>query len=169
MKTVLILVVIFFTGCSQKITHPIQLESGEERNINLPLINKTKRYVPKDTLMMSQSWHYKQTTYRGRYLFANEEIAATFYLAHHATHIYIQGNEYSYRKYRNYFRNNQVTAVIKYVPNARQKRNKTVIDYFRINKNHDTIKVSTTTTGKNLISPSCEVVEIPNNFVKDFK
>ncbi|MCF6244349.1 MAG: cag pathogenicity island Cag12 family protein [Sulfurovum sp.] len=169
-RNLLLIGALFFGACSQKVPmHPIQIEDTPQRVVSLSLINNFKTYVPQDTFLLGKNWHYQQNTYRDRYLFENEEIAGTFYLAHHATHIYIHGSEYNFRKYRDYFLQNQVAGIIKFVPNRRQRRNHVKIDYFHIVGKNDTVIVSKNTTGKNTLKPTCEVVEIPKNFIKEYR
>jgi len=57
-----------------------------------------------------------------------------------------------------------VTAIIKFVPSLKPT-NKITIDYFHIIGNDKMISVTKTSTGKNLVKPNCEVVEIPKSFI----
>ena len=165
---------LLLMGCSQHAKHPVQLENNPKQNISINILSQNKTRVPKDQFFSNKNWHYKQTKTHGYgYFFGNDEITATFYLAHHATHIYIRGNAHTIKKYKRYFLQNQVTAKIILIPLRIKRRGKVIIDYFQITpliaSNID-ISSKEEKRGKNLLAPSSEVVEIPTNFIKkDFK
>ena len=165
---------LLLMGCSQHAKHPVQLENNPKQNISINILSQNKTRVPKDQFFSNKNWHYKQTKTHGYgYFFDNDEIVATFYLAHHATHIYIRGNPYTIKKYKGYFLKNQVTAKITLIPLRVKRRGKVIIDYFQITpliaKNMD-VSSNEIKRGKNLLAPSSEVVEIPKEFInKDLK
>ena len=175
MKTLLAtLSILLFAGCTQQVRHPIQLENNPRENISINILSQNKTNVPKDQFFTNKNWHYKQTKRHGYgYFFDNDEIVATFYLAHHATHIYIRGNAHTVRKYKNYFLKNQVTAKIILIPLQTKRRGKVIIDYFQITPliaNKIDISSNEAKSGKNLLRASSEVVEIPKDYIKkDFK
>jgi len=164
------IVTLLLIGCSQHTKHPVQLERNHKQNINIGILSQNKTFVPKDQFFSNKNWHYKQTKTHGYgYFFDNDEIAATFYLAHHATHIYIRGNDHTIKKYKNYFLQNQVTSKIILIPVHTKRRGKVIIDYFQITPSiASSIDISSKEVkrGKNLFLPSSEVVEIPTNFIK---
>lgn len=161
---------LLFVGCSQHIDHPIQLEDNTRQNISLNILSEHKTNVPKDQFLVNQNWHYKQTKKHGYgYFFSNDEIVETFYLAHHASHIYIRGNAYTIKKYKKYFIDNQVEAKIILVPLHRKRRGYIRIDYYHLSPDIvDKIDVSSKEArgGKNLLPPSSKVVEIDKTQLK---
>ncbi len=175
MKLLLVaLSTLLFVGCGQKYNHPIQLEDNLKENICINILSQNKTNVPKDQFFINKNWHYKQTKRHGYgYFFDNDEIVASFYLAHHATHIYIRGNARTIKKYKNYFLKNQVTAKIILMPLSFKRRGKVIIDYFQMTPliaNKIDISSNEAKSGKNLLRASSEVVEIPKNYIKkDFK
>ena len=171
MKMLLIaLNILFLVGCTQQVKHPIQLENNPRENISINMLSKNKTNVPKDQFFINKNWHYKQTKRDGYgYFFDNDEIVATFYLAHHATHIYIRGNTHIIKKYKNYFLKNQVMAKIILIPLSTKRKSKVIIDYFQITPLiADKIDISSNKakSGKNLLRASNKVVEIPRNYTK---
>jgi hypothetical protein len=171
MKVLLtVLSTLLFIGCTQHAEHPIQLKDNLNQNISINILSQNKTHVPKDQFFSNKNWHYKQTKKHGYgYFFDNEEITATFYLAHHATHIYIRGNAHTIKKYKRYFLKNQVTAKIILIPMRVKRRGKIIIDYYQITSSiANTIDVSSkdAKSGKNLLPALSDVVEIPRNYTK---
>ena len=164
-----------FIGCTQQVTHPIQLEKNQGENISINILSQNKTNVPKDQFFTHKNWHYRQTkTHSYGYYFDNDEIVATFYLAHHANYIYIRGSGPTIKKYKNYFLKNQVKGKIILIPNQSKRRGgKIVIDYFQVSpllENKLDITGRKAKHSKNLILASSDVVEIPKNYIKkDFK
>lgn len=162
---------LMFLGCTQQAKHPIQLEDNQRQNISFNILSKNKTRVPLDEFFSSKYWHYKQTKDHGYGYFRNDEIVATFYLAHHATYIYIRGNAHTIKKYKNYFLKNQVAATIKLIPLHVKRRGEVIIDYFRITQLIEgkiDITKDEMKSGKNLLAPSSDVIEIPKDYLEGF-
>ena len=171
MKILLTISALLLIGCTQHVEHPIQLEEDNPReNISINILSQNKTNVPKDQFFTNKNWHYKQTKKHGYgYFFDNDEIVATFYLAHHATHIYIRGNAHTIKKYKNYFLKKQVTAKIILIPLRFKRRGKIIIDYYQITPfiaNTINVSINEVKSGKDLLPASSEVVEIPRNYIK---
>ena len=170
MKIISIIMLLFMVGCSQKHHHPIQLEEKAESNINIRLLDRKKTYVPKDKFFYSKSWHYKQNVYNSYQFFRNDEIADTFYLAHHATHIYIRGDKNAIIRYKKYFKRNQVEAIIKIIPLYKYRKKPLRIDYFSLEPNAiapNSKKKATVQTVKNILKANSDVIDITDSFNKN--
>jgi len=165
MKTIILstITLVLLVGCSSKFNHPIQLKHnlvGE--NISINILSEKKRYVPKDKTIKDKNWHYKQiNNNKHGYFFDNEKLIETFYLAHHATHIYIRGNQKRIMQFKKYFINNQVTANIELIP--LHGKNQITIDYFHITPSLNKELNQNAKNNKELLRAASQAIEIPLN------
>jgi len=169
MITGIISITLFIGGCSQRHYHPIQLEEKAESNINIRLLDRRHPSVPKDKFFYSKNWHYKQNIHNKYDFLRNDEIADTFYLAHHATRIYIRGGKHAIYRYKKYFLSHQLEAKILLIPQENYKRNMIRIDYFSLMKSAiiPNEKKGHILSVKNIIKANSDIVEIPKNNIKE--
>lgn len=118
MRYSLLILGIFFVGCSTTPPPPVHIdEGGMIHTINQGLIDTRDFSVPKDPFLRNNNWDYQILTHKsGDEYFINDEIPKVFYLAQNADEIIIIGKPELISEYKNYFINNQVTAKIQLRP-----------------------------------------------------
>lgn len=107
-------IVALMSGCSFKPPPPEQVKNWDkDTTINHRLLTCKKTQVPKDPLLKEAKWAYKiKAVKRGGDFFPNDRIVKVFLVAHNADEIVIVGKNSIAQQYKNYFRENGVTADI---------------------------------------------------------
>lgn len=118
---------VLFVACAPNPKMP----SGNNININNALLEKRYSFVPQDIYLQSHDWYYQISTSKkdGFYL-QNHEIAKTFLLAHNAQKIILIGNKRIINEYKDYFKNNGVSAKIQLQPSDSNDSNGVDIVFF---------------------------------------
>lgn len=105
---------VVMSGCTIKPPPPEAVKNWDkDTTINYKLLECKKTQVPKDPLLKEAKWAYKiKTVKRGGDFFQNDRIVKVFLVAHNADEIVIVGKNSIAQQYKNYFRENGVTADI---------------------------------------------------------
>jgi len=157
--TLITIALLALSGCSSRITPPVQLEDNPQTTINQGIIKQYHASVPQDDFLKNQDWRASLSVHKGRYYLPNEKVIKTFYYAHHAYKIRLTGDSRLIHRYKRYFQRNGVAATFCLYPVHRKDKYRVDMIFSHLKEDLE-IPGCNTSGSKNMNKATSPVIQI---------